>query len=92
MLLHQEITGAVIGGFHRVYDALGFGFLESVYSNALALRLARDGLRVERERTIDVWYDGVKVGRFRADMIVEGVVVVENKATQALVQADATRF
>ncbi|HEU4996357.1 MAG TPA: GxxExxY protein [Gemmatimonadaceae bacterium] len=86
--LHSWLTDLVIGLFYRVFDALGFGFLESVYRNALALELRRAGVEFEREVPIDVWYGGEKVGHFRADFLVEGRVLLEIKASQALSDAD----
>jgi len=84
----REITRAIIGAFFRVYNELGFGFLESVYRRALAHELRKIGLRVEVEVPIDVWYDGIQVGLFRADLLVERRVIVEVKASVALVDAD----
>jgi len=84
----REITRAIIGAFFRVYNEPGFGFLESVYRRALAHELRKIGLRVEVEVPIDVWYDGIQVGLFRADLLVERRVIVEVKASVALVDAD----
>jgi GxxExxY protein len=79
-----ELTGAIIGAFYEVYNDLGHGFLESVYVNALSLVLKNAGLRVEREKPIQVWFHGTLVGEFRADMVIEGKVIVEIKAARAL--------
>lgn len=68
----------------KVHSILSPGFLESVYRNALAYELRKAGLTVELERPIDVGYDGVVVGKFITDLFVEGSVIVEMKATQAL--------
>jgi GxxExxY protein len=87
-LLCGEITGTVINGFHITYDRLGFGFLESVYRRALAMELRAFGLDVVEEAPIDVWYGGVKIGRYRADLLVESQVIVEIKAGRALGEAD----
>ena len=84
----REITRAISGAFFRVYNELGFGFLESVYRRALAQELRKLGLRHEIEVPIDVWYDGIEVGHFRADLFVERRVIVEIKAATALVDAD----
>jgi GxxExxY protein len=83
-LLHEDITRAIIAAFYRVYNQLGYGFLESVYSAALAIELADSGLTVERERGVEVRYRGHAVGSFRVDLIVQGSVVVELKATERL--------
>lgn len=87
-LLHGEITGAIIRAFFLVYEGLGFGFLESVYANALANVLESLGMRFEREVPVYVWFDGRKVGHFRADFLVEGKVLVEIKASSTLCEAD----
>lgn len=68
----------------KVHCTLGPGFLESVYQKALDHELRKAGLRVELEKPIQVRYDGVVGGDFAADMLVEGVVMVENKAVQTL--------
>jgi GxxExxY protein len=84
---HETLTGAIIGGAMRVHRVLGPGFLESVYQNALAVELGGRGLRAECERRIRVRYREVIVGDFVADMLVNGVVLVENKAVRALAPA-----
>ena len=70
-----------------VHRALGPGFLESVYEGALVVELGRVGLVVERQRSIDVLYEGVVVGTFTADLLVEECLIVENKAFASLVPA-----
>ena len=70
-----------------VHRALGPGFLESVYQNALGHELRKAGLKTECEKAIQVTYDGVVVGNFSADMLIEDEVLIENKAVQALVVA-----
>ena len=87
-MLEEQLTHRIIGAFYHVYDKLGYGFVESVYQNALAHELRKRGLHVQCEVSIEVWYDDVRVGHVRADMIVERKVVVENKASVTLVDAD----
>jgi GxxExxY protein len=70
-----------------VHRALGPGFLESVYQNALLHELRKAGLPAEAGRPIHVHYDGVLVGTFVCDVLVAGIVLVENKAVQALAPA-----
>jgi GxxExxY protein len=86
-LIEEEISGKIIGAFFLVYNELGFGFLESVYVRALEVALRRLGLRVEREVTFDIYFAGERVGRHRVDMLVEGRVVVEAKASHTLPDA-----
>jgi GxxExxY protein len=80
----EELTGKVIGCAMTVHRKLGPGFLESVYQNALAHELRKEGVRVKCERALVVMYDGVVVGEFSADMVIEESVIVENKAVRAL--------
>ena len=71
----------------RVHRTLGPGFLESVYEKALAHELRKAGVCFECQIPVRVFYDGVVVGDFDADMLVEGRVIVENKAVRTLVQS-----
>jgi GxxExxY protein len=84
---HGELTERIIGCAMTVHRTLGPGFLESVYQHALAHELKKAGIGVECERKIQVTYDGVVVGDFSADMVVQDVVLIENKAVQALAPA-----
>jgi GxxExxY protein len=84
---HEKLTEMIIGCAMKVHRALGPGFLESVYQKALAHELRKAGLTVECEKQIQVTYDCVVVGDFAADLLVEGVVMVENKAVQTLAPA-----
>ena len=82
-----DLAGQVIGCAMKVHSTLGPGFLESVYQNALAHELRKVGLNVELEVRLNVHYDGVVVGVFDADMLVNKILLIENKAVQALVVA-----
>lgn len=83
----QELTEKVIGCAMKVHSVLGPGFLESVYKKALAHEGRKAGLMIECEKPIAVLYDGAVVGDFSADMLIEGKVMLELKASQALVPA-----
>jgi GxxExxY protein len=83
-LKHYEITRSVIGSFYQVYRELGRGFLEAVYVEALSLVLRAEGLSVHRELPIKVNFRGNVIGRFRADIVVNGKVLVEVKALPRL--------
>lgn len=74
----------VIGHFYDVYNELGYGFLESVYTSALALVLRQSGFAVAREATLDVVFRGERIGTFRADLVVENRLILEIKAGPAL--------
>jgi len=79
-----DLAGRVIGSAMRVHRAMGAGFLESVYRNALCLELAEAALNFEVEQELTVRYREKVVGIFRADLIVEGALLVEIKSVQAL--------
>ena len=83
----EELTEKIIGCAMKVHSVLGPGFLESVYAKALAYELRKAGLKVECEKLITVKYEGVVVGEFSADKLVEERVIVEEKAVHALVLA-----
>ena len=86
-LVEGEVSGKIIGAFFLVYNTLGFGFLERVYERAMYVALKNRGVRVERQVMFDVYFEGELVGRHRADLLVEGRVVVEVKATHTLPNA-----
>ncbi len=83
----EALTHAIIGYAMKVHRTLGNGFLESVYEQALAHELTKAGLHVECQKPIKVHYDGVVVGDFFADMLIEGRIIVENKAVHNLTPA-----
>jgi GxxExxY protein len=80
----DKITERVIGCAFTVSNKLGCGFLEKVYENALSLELRKSGLTAQQQQAIQVSYEGVVVGEFVADLLVEGRVLVELKAVQVL--------
>jgi len=84
---HEGLTEAIIGCAYRVYNRLGFGFLESVYGKALLIELERAGLSAAAEQSVDVFYDGLLVGHFVADILVENCVILELKSVRALTTA-----
>lgn len=78
----DEITGRVIASAFEVSNALGSGFLEKVYENALFHEIRKNGLQVEQQKSIKIRYDGVVVGDYFADLLVEDVVLVELKVVK----------
>jgi GxxExxY protein len=80
----NAISERIIGCAFTVGNALGHGFLEKVYENALAHELRKSGLAVVQQRGIDVRYDGVVVGEYVVDLLVDGQVLVEIKTVRAL--------
>jgi GxxExxY protein len=83
---HADLTEKIIGAFYKVYNTLGYGFSEKVYENALAHELRKLGLQVEPQARIVVYYDGEVVGEYQADLVVNGVVIVELKAVRQLTE------
>jgi GxxExxY protein len=83
-IVEKELSYAIIGCFFLVYNELGFGFLESVYSRALEVALLEKGLLVQREVPVTVLFHGVVVGQHRIDMLVERRIILEIKSTERL--------
>jgi GxxExxY protein len=88
VLIEADITEPVIGAFFSVYNQMGFGFLESFYSNALAIELQYRGLAFAREVKTEVVYRGVPIGLCRFDLVVENRVLVEIKSSKAIIDGD----
>ena len=82
----DDLTQLIIGCAYKVHNALGPGFLEKVYENALRIELEKIGLRVRQQEPINVSYDGQVVGEYFADLWVDERVVIELKAAQSLVK------
>jgi GxxExxY protein len=84
-LLHRSLTETILKVFYEVYNELGAGFLESLYSRAMPVALRSARLRAAREVTPEVRFRGHAVGVFQADLVVENRIVPELKAAEALV-------
>jgi GxxExxY protein len=78
------LSGQTIGYAFTVINALGVGFLEKIYENALAHELRKAGLKVTQQHGMTVMYDGVKLGDYCADLLVEDALLVELKVAKAL--------
>ncbi len=85
--LHSEITSGIIKAFYNVYNHLGFGFLEKVYENSMLIELESLGFSAVPQVPLEVSYKGNEVGLYYADMLVEGKVIVELKAAEAIMEA-----
>ena len=83
---HAELTSAIIGTFYDVYNELGYGFLEKVYENALDYELKKRGCRVHQQAPAEVFYDGLLVRKYYADLLVEDAVIVELKAAEGIAE------
>jgi len=84
---YHEITEVIIGCAYRVYNKMGFGFLESVYENCLLIELHKSGLNTESQKSITVYYDDKIVGEFIADIIVDDTVILELKSVRQIIKA-----
>jgi GxxExxY protein len=84
-MLEQELSNKIIQSFFKVYNTLGYGFLEKVYENAMYLELINNGISCKKQYPVKVFYNEVIVGEYFADIIVEDVLIIELKAAEALV-------
>ena len=81
---HQDLTAKIIESAYKVHNKLGFGFLESVYQNALLIELEKAGLKAKKEAPVKVFYEERIVGDYIADIIVEDKVILELKSIKDL--------
>jgi len=81
---HWDLCHDIIEVFYAVYNELGFGFLEAVYEEALALALTEGGFSVARQVPTPVWFRGSKIGDYKADLIVNNAVLLELKSVRTL--------
>ena len=81
-MLHGEVTESVLKAFYKVYNFLGYGFLEKVYENAMRIELTKMGLKVLQQKKIKVYYEANLVGEYFADLLVNESVIVELKAAE----------
>ena len=84
---HSELTGKILGAFFQLHKELGFGFSEKIYETALEILLVELGLIVERQKDIFVYYHGKVIGEYKADLIVNGMVLIELKSVERLITA-----
>jgi len=81
---YKELTEKIIKIFYRVYNKLGYGFLEKVYENAMMVEFTREGIPVLPQSALRVFYEKEVVGEYFADMLVDNKVIVEIKAAKSL--------
>lgn len=81
---YREVTERIIGAAYAVHGKLGWGFLEKVYENALAVELRKLGFNINQQTPIPVYYDGIQVGEYFADLVINNVPVCEIKAVESL--------
>ena len=82
--LYSDITSEVLNAFYDVYNELGYGFLEKVYKNALFNELTQRGIKCQKEYPISVYYKGVCVGDYYADIMIDDKIILELKAVKTI--------
>ena len=82
--IHSELTGKILIAFFKVYNTLGYGFLEKVYENAMMIELQKMDLFCEQQKKLIVHYEGHEVGEYYPDILVECTVTVELKAAESI--------
>ena len=86
------LTEDIIKVFYRVYNTLGYGFLEKVYENSMMIEFKKESLPAVQQSPIDVTYEDEIVGQYFADMIVDGKVIIEIKAKKSLMPEDTAQL
>ena len=81
---YEELTSDIIKCFYKVYNTLGYGFLEKVYENSLLIELKKLGYKVESQKPLDVYYEKQVVGNYFADIVVENKIILELKSMESL--------
>ena len=84
---YKELTEKIIGCAYRVYNTMGFGFLESVYEKCLVTEIQKAGLKAESQKEITVYYEGEVVGEFVAYIVVEDSIILELKSVRRIIKA-----
>jgi GxxExxY protein len=83
----EDLTRQIIGCAYKVFNTLGFGFLESVYKKAMVIELTKSNLKAEQEKPLKVYYDNQVVGDFYVDLLAEDEIVIELKSVEHLTKA-----
>ncbi|MBC7722941.1 MAG: GxxExxY protein [Pedobacter sp.] len=92
MLLHQEITDKILKSFYKVYNTLGYGFLEKVYENSLIIELLENNLAAIQQVPIPVYYKEQNVGNYFADLLIDNKIIVELKASESIIEEHETQL
>ena len=91
-LLHKDLTDKIIQVFYKVYRELGYGFLEKVYHNAMLIELTLQGITCQSQQKITVFYQGRNIGEYFSDITVNGLIILELKASEVLVDANENQL
>ena len=89
---HEDLPQRIIKAFYKVYNTLGYGFLEKVYERAMLIELKAMGMNAEAQRRVLVYYYGQVVGDYNADLTVESIVICELKAAECLCEENETQL
>lgn len=81
----DQVVYRILTAARQVHTTLGPGFIEKIYARALIAELMDNGFRVERERTIKIWYGPRLVGKHRIDLLIDGAVIIELKANHGII-------
>jgi GxxExxY protein len=90
--LHSDLTEKIIKAYYKVYNTLGYGFLEKVYENSMLIELRKMGLNAHKQLAINVYYEGELVGEYKADIIIVDKVILELKASESLCEQDEAQL
>ncbi len=83
-MLYEEKTDKIIKAFYKVYNALGYGFLEKVYQNSMLIELEKQGFHAQSQYPIEVRYNDNVVGEYYADILVDDCIILELKVAETL--------
>lgn len=82
---YSEISSLIIKAFYKVYNRLGYGFLEKIYERSMLIELKKLGIEARNQEQIKVFYHGFEVGEYYADIIVNNCIIIELKAAENIV-------
>ncbi|MCJ7495856.1 MAG: GxxExxY protein, partial [Deltaproteobacteria bacterium] len=88
----KELTEKIIRAFYKVYNTLGYGFLEKVYENAMMIELKKEGVSASSQSPIRVFYEGEVIGDYYADILVDNKLIVEIKAAKQVVEENEAQL
>ena len=91
-MLHFDTTELILKGFYKVYNSLGYGFLEKVYGNALVIELENSGFQVFQQHPIEVFYEKQPVGMYFADLLINDLIILELKAAEHICDQHAAQL
>ena len=91
-MAHGDLTKEILGAFYHLHTYFGYGFMESVYQRAMPVALAERGIASELEVAYPVFYNDVRVGNYRADLVVEGKVFIEIKCAERIARSHTAQL